>query len=97
MGPLEPARKVRKAKGDIEFENQLAMALLSSAPSETLPKEAAEAEQRPGDGVHPLRQGLHGRNAGRGTAVTSLQQAGAANYPDQVSLADFFFQMRPPV
>ena len=80
----EPSKKPRKAKGDIEFENQLAMAMLSSTASASLAEQdAPNAEQKAKEALR-LRQGLHGRKSARGVAVSDLQQAAAGNYPDQV-------------
>ena len=79
-----PSKKPRKAKGDIEFENQLAMAMLSSATSASLAEQEAPKAKQKAEEALRMRQGLHGRKGARGVAVSSLQQAAAGNYPDQV-------------
>ena len=89
----EQAKSAKKTKGDLEFENQLAMAMMASVGSaDQIIKQVSDQQMDHESGdTAKLKRRRHG---GRGVAITSFQQAGGASYPDQVIICSSLTRLR---
>lgn len=76
--------EAKKSKGELEFENQLAMAMMASVGPEAQ-KESKESNRQPQAESEEVLKLKRRHSRGRGVAVIGFQQA-MESYPDQVLL-----------